>query len=340
MRLYNLSMSNAKVPTSRRGLTGDLLQTLSDTLLRCGPFYSAHALNAVFIDRRLYPWRYRVPDADTPQSRVQALIAYLHDQTTVDGDNALALFVQVLRDQTDVGDACYRELDQLAIALSGGSATSLTPSGAMPPSTVTAGDPYTPYETAMRVLLSRLGKTHPRYNEALIYQQRLDENLKGTRLYGDTETRRAERAEILARLNALSMATLDTLFSELGNASIPSVAPSAPPGSITVIGDGNVVGNNNQVSINKPATANPPPATPSGLPDRAQALRLLTLLTQHFSLDELNTLCFAVGVNFDELPGAGLTGKARELLSYCERHACMPALINAGQTLRPELDWS
>ncbi len=344
----------ASMPTTRGGLTGDIVQTLSDTLLRCGPFYSARELNAVFTDRRLFPWRYSVPDADNPKSRMQALITYLHDKATVDGDNALALFVYVLRDQTNPNDACYRELEQLAIALSGGAATPLVKSGVAGVARPTHADPYTPYETALRTLLARLGVDHPRYNEALIYQQRLAENLEGTRLFGDTETRRAERAEILARLNALTMATLNTVFSELGNATM--TATTIDTGSktfvggnvttdrdfvgrdkITIIGDGNVIGNHNQVAVNKPAATSQPPVTTAALPDR---VRLLSLLTRHFSLDELNTLCFAVGVNYDELSGAGLTGKARELIGYCERHTCLPALLNAGRTLRPELDWS
>lgn len=352
---YSFTMAQsdvAQVPSSpkstsqsRSGLTGELLQTLSATLLRCGPFYSARELNAVFADTRLYPWRYNVPEAGNPKARVQALIAYLHDKANVDGDNALGLFVRVLQDQTDANDACYSELGQIAATLSDGRPTPAAHSD------VVLTDPYTHYETAMHTLLARLGKDHPRYNEALIYQQRLDENLEGTRLYGDTETRRAERAEILARLNALTMASLNTVFSELGGMVTPIntgggayIGGNVTTGGdfvgrdkITIIGDGNVIGNNNQVAVNKPATTSKTPITTPSLPDR---VRLLSLLTRHFSLDELNTLCFAVEVNFDELSGSGLTGKARELLSYCERHTCMPKLIAAGKTLRPELDWS
>ena len=44
--------------------------------------------------------------------------------------------------------------------------------------------------------------------EALIYQQRLTENLELTRLYGDTETSKSERAQIHAQLDALAMAVL------------------------------------------------------------------------------------------------------------------------------------
>jgi hypothetical protein len=339
-----VSSSPKSLSQSRSGLTGELLQTLSDTLLCCGPFYSARELNAVFADTRLYPWRYNVPEADSPKARVQALIAYLHNKANVDGDNALVLFLRVLQDQTDANDACYSELGQLAATLGSGAPSAVH-------STVVFTDPYTPYEIAMHTLFSRLGKEHPRYNEALIYQQRLDENLEGTRLYGDTETRRAERAEILARLNALTMATLHAVFSELsGMATTINTGGGAYAGGnvttsgdfvgrdkITIIGDGNVIGNHNQVAVNKPATTSQTPVTTPGLPDR---VRLLSLLTRHFSLDELNTLCFAVGVNYDELPGAGLTGKARELIGYCERHTCMPTLIASGKTLRPELDWS
>jgi hypothetical protein len=317
------------------GIDPDLNRQLMTTLRRCDAFTSNAELRSVFVDGRLSPWAYNVPEGESPAGRVQATIAFLHDKANAQGQNALVLLLYVLQDRYDPNDAYYGELGALIARLN-----SSTPSSPLPSVSPNVSDPYAPYETAMHSLLSRLGKTHPRYNEALIYQQRLDENLKGTRLYGDTETRRAERAEILSRLNMLTMATFNTIFSELGNAPTPSATSSAQVGGITIIGDGNVIGNNNQASVNKPTTASRPPATTPSLPDRAHALRLLNLLIKHFSLDELNTLCFAVGVNYDELSGSGLTGKARELLSYCDRHSCLPALIDAGKTLRPELDWS
>ena len=76
-------------------------------------------------------------------------------------------------------------------------------------------DVYTPYETGLRALLERLGRDHARYDDALTYQQRLTENLAASRRYGDTEGRRAERAEIVDRLNALALDTLRVSYSAL-----------------------------------------------------------------------------------------------------------------------------
>ena len=52
-------------------------------------------------------------------------------------------------------------------------------------------------------------------------------------------------------------------------------------------------------------------------PDTTQ---LHQFLVDHFSLDELKTLCLNLKVRYDDLGGEGLTGKARELVLYMERH--------------------
>jgi hypothetical protein len=80
------------------------------------------------------------------------------------------------------------------------------------------GDEYSVYQDGTRELISRLGDTHPRYADALVYQQRLDENIARSRRYGDTETHRAERAEILVRLNTLTLSVIGISFDELCNA--------------------------------------------------------------------------------------------------------------------------
>ena len=38
-------------------------------------------------------------------------------------------------------------------------------------------DAFTPYESGLTRLLDWLGKDHPRYTSALVYQQRLQENI-------------------------------------------------------------------------------------------------------------------------------------------------------------------
>ena len=313
----------------------------------------------MFVDNRLAPWRYNVPEAGSTYSRVQATIAFLYDKANTQGQNALVLLLQALQDRYDPNDAYFGDLGVLIAALGG---APVAPSTHKPRTTSSSSaSGIVDYEVGLRNLLVRLGTAHPRYNEALVYQQRLSENLTNSRLYGDTETRRAERAEIIARLNELSLSTLGRAFNDLAGMATTQAVTTIDTGGgayvggnvttgrdfvgrdhITIIGDGNVIGNNNRMSVDKAGTALPgeTPVPGANLPDRTYAMRLFNLLTQYFSLDELNTLCFAVGVNYDELPGAGLSGKARELLSYCERHACLPALVEAGKTLRPELEWA
>jgi len=63
------------------------------------------------------------------------------------------------------------------------------------------------------------------------------------------------------------------------------------------------------------------------------------MLTERFSDDELRTLCFDLGLDYDLLPGQGKGGKARELLSYLDRRDRIDELIEVGQALRPDVPW-
>jgi len=76
-------------------------------------------------------------------------------------------------------------------------------------------DDYLPYEMGLHQLLSRIKQNHSRYSEALVYQQRLIENISRSRRYGDTATSRVERSEIIDRLNDLALSTIGIAFSEL-----------------------------------------------------------------------------------------------------------------------------
>lgn len=76
-------------------------------------------------------------------------------------------------------------------------------------------DEYAHYEVGLQKLLEQLGNGHPRYRDALVYQQRLTENIKATRRHGDTETRRADRSAISYQLNALAGETLNQSFNDL-----------------------------------------------------------------------------------------------------------------------------
>jgi len=76
-------------------------------------------------------------------------------------------------------------------------------------------DPFAAYEAGLQRLREGLVATHPQYSEALTLQQRLTENIGLTRQHGDTETRRAERSQIVTGLNRLAQAELGQPFDEL-----------------------------------------------------------------------------------------------------------------------------
>lgn len=65
---------------------------------------------------------------------------------------------------------------------------------------------------------------------------------------------------------------------------------------------------------------------------------LLLLLTRGFNEEELKTLAFELSVDYDSLPAAGKSGKARELISYFDRRAQLPDLAAAVRKVRPFLD--
>jgi hypothetical protein len=69
-------------------------------------------------------------------------------------------------------------------------------------------------------------------------------------------------------------------------------------------------------------------------PDLAKLRRLLT---QYFKEDELQNLCFDMGIDYESLPAIGKANKARELVGYCDRNGRIPELINHIRQERPNL---
>ena len=76
-------------------------------------------------------------------------------------------------------------------------------------------NPFTLYGQGLDQLKSRLGGDNPRYNEMLVYQQQLLENMGNSRLYGDTNEMAHRRSEIIDHLNELSLSELQVSFNEL-----------------------------------------------------------------------------------------------------------------------------
>jgi hypothetical protein len=73
--------------------------------------------------------------------------------------------------------------------------------------------------------------------------------------------------------------------------------------------------------------------------ERAELTRLRELLTTRFNEGELRTFCFDLGIDYDDLPGAGKADRARELVSYYERRGQVAVLVENGKRLRPDTPW-
>jgi formylglycine-generating enzyme required for sulfatase activity len=93
---------------------------------------------------------------------------------------------------------------------------------------------YASYAAGLRRLLKCLGPGHPRCLDALAYQQRLSENIDQSRVYGDTEARRAERSEVIGRLNTLTLSTVGISFNELCEHDLPPLPPPDVPATVLV----------------------------------------------------------------------------------------------------------
>lgn len=68
-------------------------------------------------------------------------------------------------------------------------------------------------------------------------------------------------------------------------------------------------------------------------------IKLRRLVASHFDLEELRTLCFDLGINYDDLRGEGNANKARELVAYFERRGRIPELVAKCAQQRPGDFW-
>lgn len=69
-------------------------------------------------------------------------------------------------------------------------------------------------------------------------------------------------------------------------------------------------------------------------------LGLRDIFVTYFDLDGLTDLALALGIDFENLPGASKGAKARELALYLWRHSKLPRLAEVGPAQRPDIDWS
>lgn len=92
------------------------------------------------------------------------------------------------------------------------------------------------YQRGLRTLKACLSADA--LGEFNVYEARLLENLRRERLYGSTETTRADRAAIVDGLNRLAQLHLGTSFNELCQSTAPCAGVSEHPGHGTWIDTG------------------------------------------------------------------------------------------------------
>ncbi len=83
----------------------------------------------------------------------------------------------------------------------------------------------------------------------------------------------------------------------------------------------------------------PPVIQEEELSPREVLVRLHQILDRKFDEGELQTLCFGLGVEYEDLAGRGQADKARELIRYLIRHDQLPELLQVGQKMRPDISW-
>lgn len=62
-------------------------------------------------------------------------------------------------------------------------------------------------------------------------------------------------------------------------------------------------------------------------------------LVKYFNDNELNDLCFDLNIDYQNIPGQTKQDKARELITYCQRHHLLDDLTKRCQELRPQQSW-
>jgi hypothetical protein len=70
---------------------------------------------------------------------------------------------------------------------------------------------------------------------------------------------------------------------------------------------------------------------------RKRRVELRQVLAECFDKEDLRTLCFDLGVEYDDLPAMGRRNRARELVKYLEHRGRIQELIERIKQLRPDV---
>ncbi len=78
--------------------------------------------------------------------------------------------------------------------------------------------------------------------------------------------------------------------------------------------------------------------TTTDSPPTPAPAQLRQLIVAHFDLDEIESICFDLGIDYDSLPGQGKLKKVVELIEHCARSGQVVRLIDICAQLRPAVE--
>lgn len=109
--------------------------------------------------------------------------------------------------------------------------------------------------------------------------------------------------------------------------------------NITITGgQGFVIGN--QAMVTQHFSAGDSGSEPTVPPlNSAQLVTLADLTSRYFNLADVRDLCFRLGIDYEDVAGAGKSDKIRELVLMVERNGRSPELITLLKQLRPHVNW-
>jgi len=94
-------------------LSADLYKECYNTLLQCGEFDSYESLQAIFVTPELSIFQSRLPRVNNKEDLVSQTIAYLVPKRLSDGRPVFPIFLEMLRDRRQPGDALRDALGKL-----------------------------------------------------------------------------------------------------------------------------------------------------------------------------------------------------------------------------------
>ena len=101
------------------GLPSNLYTECYETLLECSEFESQGALEALFVNADLVPFKNKIPEANNKDERVTQTIDYLLRKRLADGQWVFVQFLSALRTKYDAEDALHGQLSKLIVNVDG-----------------------------------------------------------------------------------------------------------------------------------------------------------------------------------------------------------------------------